>query len=230
MVRFARYGYRRVTAQLKREGCLINHKKISRIMRENSWQCRPKSQWIVTTEADPKYPIFENKIKGLNISGINQVWVADLTAIRIQGAFAYLALVVDVYSRKIIGWALAWQKTEDLTKAALKMALERRKPKPGWIHHSDRGAQYASGYYVALVKAGGGIMSMSAKGNPYENSIMERCIRTIKWEEVKLCEYQSLNEAYERLEYFIEKVYNQERLHSSLGYKTPDEFEAALVS
>ena len=200
MVRFARYGYRRVTAQLKREGYLINHKRSPGLCRKIPGSADPKANGLSPPRLTPNTQSLKNKIKGLNISGINQVWVADLTAIRIQGAFAYLALVVDVYSRKIIGWALAWQKTEDLTKAALKMALERRKPKPGWIHHSDRGAQYASGYYVALVKAGCGKMSMSAKGKPYENSIMARYIRTIKREEVKLCEYQSITEAYQRLE------------------------------
>lgn len=198
-------------------------------MRENGWQCRPQHKRAITVESDHDCPIYENKIKGLAISRINQVWVADLTNIRIQGGFGYLALIVDAYSRKIIGWALANQKDEDLTQAALKMALERRKPEPGWIHHSDRGMQYADGSYVQMVRSHGGIMSMTAKGNPYENSIIERCIRTIKWEEVNLSEYQSLAEAYEGLEYFIETVYNRERLHSALGYKTPTEFEGTLV-
>lgn len=230
VTRFARYGYRRVTAQLKREGYVVNHKRVARLLRQNHWQCRSRKDWIVTTEVDPANPVFPNRIKEVKIVRINQVWVADITAIRIQGELAYLAVVLDAYSRKIIGWALSWQKTEDLTLTALKIALRRRRPPPGWIHHSDRGAQYTCGYYVNLVKSNGGVMSMSAPGNPYENAIMERCMGTIKREEVKLTEYESLAEAYERLEYFIETVYNRKWLHSSLGYKSPVEFEAALAS
>lgn len=205
---------------------MVNHKRVARIMRANSWQCQKRKVFITTTAADPNLPAFENKIRDLKVTGINQVWLADLTAIRIQAGFAYLALVMDAYSRRIVGWALSQRKEESLTKMALTLALRRRKPKPGWIHHSDRGAQYAASSYVSLVTGNGGIMSMSAKGNPYENSLMERCIRTIKWEEVKLCEYESFEEALARLEDFIERVYNGQRIHSSLGYKTPVEFEA----
>ena len=229
VIKYSGYGYRKVTEQLKKEGWVVNHKKVERIMKENGWQCRPRRRRIITTDPDPNSLVYKNKIKELKITNINRVWVADLTSIRIQGGFGYLALIVDICSRKIVGWALAHHKEDELTKTALRMALKRRNPKAGWIHHSDQGAQYAAGEYVHLVKSHRGTMSMAAKGNPYENAIAERCIRTIKWEEANLSEYRSLGEAYERLEYFIETVYNKERLHASLGYKTPTEFEGTLA-
>ena len=225
-----RYGYRRITAQLKDELWNVNHKRVSRIMREKSLQCRVKKKWIRTTDSNHKFLIYRNRLKELSIARINQVWVADITYIRLLVEFVYLAVVMDLYSRKIIGWAISRNIDEELTRAALGMAFEERRPPPGCIHHSDRGVQYASHGYVHDLEQAGLDISMSRKGNPYDNAAMESFMKTLKQEEVYLYEYRTLEDVVERVPVFLEKVYNHKRLHSSLGYKSPDKFEELLQS
>ncbi len=227
---FARYGYRRVTKQLQREGWIVNHKKVARIMREKGWSCRPrKKKWVTTTNSNHSLQIYPNLIKGLHLRTIDQLWVADITYIRILPCFLYLAIILDAFSRKTIGYALSESIDTRLTLDALRMAIFQRKPAPGCIHHSDRGIQYASSEYVKELKLYGFQISMSRKGNPYENARAESFIKTLKSEEVHLWEYRSIEDAQKRIPYFIEDVYNQKRLHSSLGYRPPCEFEAMVM-
>lgn len=227
---FPRYGYRRVTKQLHREGWIVNHKKIARIMREKGWSCRAlKKKRVNTTNSNHNFTIYPNLIKDLEISSINQVWVADITYIRILTSFVYLAVILDVFSRKAIGYVLSRNIDTNLTLQALRMAIHNRNPTPGCIHHSDRGVQYASCDYVKELKFHKLQISMSRKGNPYDNAYAESFIKTLKSEEVQLWEYQTIEDVQKRIPYFIEDVYNQKRLHSSLGYVPPCEFETMLT-
>lgn len=227
---FPKYGYRRVTEQLHREGIVVNHKKIARIMKENGWTCHPrKRKWVCTTDSKHGYPIYPNLIKDLVVNGINQVWVADITYIHILVCFVYLAVIVDIFSRKVIGYSLSRNIDTGLTLEALRMANHNRNPNPGCIHHSDRGVQYASQDYVKELEFYGFNISMSRKGNPYDNSYAESFIKTLKSEEVYLWEYRTLEDVQRRIPYFIEDVYNQKRLHSSLGYRPPCEFETLML-
>jgi putative transposase len=224
---FPRYGYRRVTEQLQREGWIINHKKVARIMREHKWSCVPrKKRWIVTTNSNHGFPVYPNLTKEVSIRAINQLWVADITYIRILRCFVYLGVILDAFSRKAIGYALSKRLDTKLTLGALHMAVGDRRPEPGCIHHSDRGVQYASGDYVKELISHGFQISMSRKGNPYDNAYAESFIKTLKSEEVSLWEYRTIEDVHQRIPYFIEDVYNQKRLHSSLGYRPPCEFEA----
>jgi len=228
---FPKYGYRRVTEQLKREGWLINHKKVHRIMREKRWLCRPqKKRWICTTDSNHKLPVFPNLIKDLSLDGINQLWVADITYIHILVCFIYLAVILDVYSRKVIGYAISRNIDTQLTLAALRMAIVNRNPPWGCIHHSDRGVQYASTDYVKELKFYGFQISMSRKGNPYDNAFAESFMKTLKSEEVHLWEYRTMEDVQKRIPYFIEDVYNHKRLHSAIGYRPPCEFEMMIKS
>lgn len=228
---FPRYGYRRVTRQLQREGWRVNHKKVARIMREKGWFCRPlKKKWISTTDSNHQFQVYPNLIKGRCLDGINQLWVADITYIHIRVCFVYLAVILDVYSRKAIGYAISRNIDTDLTLAALRMAIYSRNPSPGCIHHSDRGVQYASQQYVKELELYGFQISMSRKGNPYDNAYAESFIKTLKSDEVHLWEYRTLEDVQKRIPYFIEDVYNQKRLHSALGYRPPCEFEIMLES
>lgn len=224
-VEWPRYGYRRVTHQLQDEEWGVNHKKVARIMREKSLQCRVKKKWITTTDSNHRFWIYRNRLRGLPITRTNQVWVADITYIRLLTEFIYLAVVMDLFSRKIIGWAISRNIDEPLTRAALQMALEQRKPAPGCIHHSDRGVQYASMRYTQDLKDAGFEISMSAKGNPYDNAAMESFMKTLKQEEVYLYDYKTMVDAVGRLPIFLDDVYNQKRLHSSLDYMSPNKFE-----
>ncbi len=226
---FPRYGYRRVTKQLHREGLIMNHKKVARIMRENNWSCRPRRKWVTTTSSNHGFPIYPNLTKGLSIRAINQLWVADITYIRILTCFVYLAVILDAFSRKAIGYALSRRLDTELTLGALRMAIHRRNPEPGCIHHSDRGVQYASREYVKELTRHNFQISMSRKGNPYDNAHAESFIKTLKSEEVELWEYRTMEDVQERIPYFIEDVYNQKRLHSSLDYRPPSEFEAMVT-
>ena len=228
---FPRYGYRRVTQQLHREGWRINHKKVHRIMREKRWLCRPrKKKWICTTDSNHRLPVYPNLIKDLTVERINQVWVADLTYIHILVCFIYLAVILDVFSRKAIGYALSRNLDTQLTLSALRMAIENRNPLPGCIHHSDRGVQYASGNYVKELEFYQFQISMSRKGNPFDNAYAESFIKTLKSEEVHLWEYRTIEDAQRRISYFIEDVYNHKRLHSAIGYCPPNEYEFLLES
>ena len=230
VVEFARYGYRRVTYQLRREGWKVNHKRVARMMREQSLQCQVKRRWVKTTDSEHGYRIYPNLLKGLAVRKRNQVWVADITYIRMLTGFLYLAVVLDLFSRKVIGWALSEQIDAELTLAGLRMALEERGVVKGCIHHSDRGVQYACHAYVAELEAAGMRISMARKGNPYDNATAESFMKTLKYEEVYLWDYQSLEDVKRRIPYFLQEVYNQKRLHSALGYVTPQEFEQAELA
>lgn len=230
VVEHPRYGYRRVTHQLRREGWVVNHKRVARIMREESLQCQVKRRWVKTTDSNHGYRIYPNRLEGLEVVRPNQAWVADITYIRILTGFLYLAVLLDLFSRKVIGWALSEHIDAELTVAALRMALGERGPAEGCIHHSDRGVQYACQAYVEELKAAGMMISMAGKGNPYENAVAESFIKTLKYEEVYLWDYQSVEDVKERIPYFLEEVYNHKRLHSALGYVTPNEYEQAWLA
>jgi transposase InsO family protein len=224
---FPGYGYRRVTHALQRDGWQVNHKRVLRVMRQESLLCQLKRRFLVTTDSAHGVPTYPNLLAEVTLSTPNQAWVADITYVRLPRCFVYLACVLDAYSRRCVGWKLSRQIDTRLTLDALEMALTRRHPAPGLIHHSDRGVQYASLAYVARLLQAGAQVSMSAKGNPYDNAKAESFFKTLKREEVYLQDYQTFAEAEANLDHFIDAVYNQKRLHSSLGYLPPVEFEAA---
>jgi len=221
------YGYRRMTEAIRRER-LVNNKRVRRVMTRLGLLVRPRRRWIRTTNSDHGLPVFANLLRGLRIERINQVWAADLTYIRLGHGFVYLAIILDLYSRKVVGWALGRRITSELTLAALQVALDARGNVTGCIHHSDRGVQYAAGEYVAALKRAGLEPSMSRKGNPYDNAFVESFMKTFKVEEVYLKDYRTYDDVVENVPRFIEAVYNAKRLHSSIGYRSPDQFEAEL--
>ncbi len=223
------YGWRRVTVELQRRGWTVNHKRVRRIMREDNLLCLRRKKFVTTTDSNHDLPVYPNLAGEMALTGIDQLWVADITYIRLETEFVYLAVVLDAYSRRAIGWALERTLEDDLALAALQMALRVRGPAPGLVHHSDRGVQYASRRYTDLLKEYQIRISMSGKGNPYDNATCESFIKTLKYEEVYRQEYRDLAEARASIERFIEKVYNQQRLHSALGYRPPAEFERGLV-
>ena len=222
------YGYRRITAQLHRENMTINHKRVLRMMRQLGIQGRIKRRYTVTTNSKHCHRIYPNLIKEKTVTGINQVWCSDITYIRIFTGFVYLAVIIDIYSRRIVGYALGRTLSPELTLAALKMALATRKIDQ-LIHHSDQGVQYASTDYIKLLKDHHIQISMSAKGNPYDNAFAESFIKTLKQEEVYLWQYETYLDVIERIPYFILDVYNRKRLHSALGYRPPEEFESLFA-
>ena len=225
---YEKYGYRRMTAQLHREGIGVNHKKVSRIMREKGLKAKQTRRYVKTTDSNHPYPVFPNLIKGLQVKAINQVWVADITYIRILTTFVYLAVILDLCSRKAIGYAISRNIDTALSLEALRMAIQTRNPPPGVIHHSDQGVQYAAHDYIDVLREHKFQISMSRKGNPYDNAAAESFMKTLKTEEVYLWEYRIYEDVLKRIPYFIDQVYNQKRLHSSLGYRPPNEFEAIL--
>lgn len=225
------YGSRRITAELRRRGWEVNRKKIQRLMRQDNLLClRRKPAFVATTNSHHGWAVYPNLAKGRKLTGIDQLWVADITYIRLEMEFVYLAVVLDAYSRRVIGWRLDRTLEAELAIAALQMALRLRSPAPGLVHHSDRGVQYASGDYTQLLKDHGIAISMSGKANPWDNAMCESFMKSLKQEEVYRQEYRNLAEAQASIERFIEKVYNQKRLHSALRYWPPVEFERALAA
>lgn len=224
------YGRPRITAELRRRGFRVNAKKVYRLLREDNLLCVRKRKFVVTTDSHHGLRVYPNLAAGMVPTGVDRLWRADITYIRLEVEFVYLAVILDAYSRKGIGWALGCTLEATLTIEALEMALRRRKPAPGLVHHSDRGVQYAATGYTDLLKAHGIQISMSRKGNPWDNAVCESFIKTLKYEEVLRQEYRDMAEARASIHQFIEKVYNQKRLHSALGFLPPVEFEAQRMA
>jgi putative transposase len=224
---FPGYGYRRVTRALQRAGWQVNHKRVLRVMREESLLCHLKRHFVRTTDSKHGLPLYPNLIAEQVPMAPDEIWHADLTYIRLRGDFVYLACILDGFSRRCVGWCLSRRMDSQLALSALELAVATRTPKPGLIHHSDQGVQYASLAYVEQLQCRGIQISMSAKGNAYDNAKAESFFKTLKQEEVYLKQYQTFAEAQENIGQFLEDVYNTKRLHSSLGYVPPAEFEAA---
>jgi len=221
-------GYRLVTKTLQREGHLVNHKRVLRLMREDNLLSLRRTRYVFTTDSRHDLPIYPNLARRVALTALNQLWVADITYIRLRNEFIYLAVVMDAYSRRVIGWALGRSLHVDLAIGALQMALNGRNWKAGeLIHHSDRGVQYASLEYTQILEQREIQISMSRRGNPYDNARAERFMRTLKEEEVYGKDYQDMEDARSRIGEFLEQVYNRKRLHSALSYLTPEEFEQA---
>jgi transposase InsO family protein len=224
-LRFPAYGYRRITAEMQRSGFEVNHKRILRLMREDNLLCIRHKAFLVTTDSRHNLPVYPNLARQITPSGINQLWVADITYIRLRKEFVYLAVLLDAFSRRVIGWALGRTLEAELALSALRMALRQRQPEPGLVHHSDRGIQYAAHDYTDLLQEHAIRISMSRRGNPYDNAACESFMKTLKYEEVYRTEYRDFAEACTGIGEFIERVYNGQRLHSALGYVPPTEFE-----
>ena len=220
-----RYGYRRITAELHRRGMQINHKRVARIMQEDNLLALQPKRFVVTTNSNHKFEVYLNLASRMKLTGVNQLWVADITYIRLKAEFVYLAVILDGFSRKVVGWALDRTLAARLTIAALGQAIEKRRPEPGLVHHSDRGFQYACAEYVAIIEQYRMVPSMSRPANPYDNASCESFIKTLKREEIYANKYDNLEHLRANIEEFIEEYYNRQRLHSALGYRPPEEFE-----
>ena len=220
-----RYGYRRITAELGRRGMRVNHKRVARILREDNLLAIQPRAFVVTTESNHELEVYLNLASRMKLTGMNQLWVADITYIRLKAEFVYLAVILDGYSRKVVGWALERTLASRLTVAALRQAIAERQAPAGLVHHSDRGVQYASEEYVRVLRQHQMIPSMSRPGNPYDNASCESFIKTLKREEIYANEYEDLDHLRGNVEEFIERYYNRCRLHSALGYRSPEEFE-----
>lgn len=223
------YGRPRITAELRRRGWTVNPKRVRRILREDNLLCLRRRKFILTTDSRHGLPIYPNLAGEMTLTNLNQLWVADITYIRLESEFVYLAVILDAFSRRVIGWALDRTLEAQLAVAALQMALARRSVNGNLVHHSDRGIQYAAHEYTGLLAQHGIQISMSRKGNPYDNARTESFMKTLKYEEVYRQDYRDLPDALRSLRRFIEKVYNEKRLHSALGYLPPSEFEANLI-
>jgi putative transposase len=224
------YGRPRITAELRRRGWTVNPKRVHRILRKDNLLCIRKRKFVVTTDSNHGRKVYPNLAHKMVLTDVDQLWVADITYIRLREEFVYLAVILDAFSRRVIGWALDRTLEDKLTVAALQMALSRRAVQPGLVHHSDRGSQYASGDYTDLLEAHGIGISMSRKGNPWDNAACESFMKTLKYEEVFRSDYRDLHEAQLSICDFLEKIYNAQRLHSALGYLPPAEFEANLAT
>jgi putative transposase len=230
---FPGYGYRRVTAQLQRDGWVVNHKRVLRAMREADLLCRTRRHWRRTTDSDHGLTVYPNLLPDRGwrqLTGLDQAWVGDLTYIRLADGFCYLAALLDAYSRRVVGWSLSRSLEAGVVLAALERALAARQPASGWIHHSDRGVQYACRDYVERLLSAGARISMTARSAPRQNAQAESFFRTLKVEAVYLDDYGCFEEAEPAIGRFIEAVYNQKRLHSALGYRPPSEFEELLAA
>lgn len=223
------YGYRRVQAELKRRGHQVNHKPVQRLMREDNLLCLRRRSFVCTTDSRHGFTVYPNLAKEMVLSDINQLWVADLTYIRLHAEFVYLAVILDAYSRRVIGWELSDSLAAELALSALRKALQQRSFAPGLVHHSDRGVQYASSDYTALLREHQIQISMSRRGNPYDNAQAESFMKTLKYEEVYRSDYYDQRDVRSSVGSFLEKVYNEKRLHSALNYVPPAEFERDLV-
>jgi transposase InsO family protein len=224
-----RYGYRRVAAELRRRGLRVNHKRVARLMREDNLLAVQPRAFMVTTDSKHELEIYVNLASRLKLTAINQLWVADITYIRLQTEFVYLAVVLDAYSRKVVGWTLERTLATRLAKAALEQAIAERQPPPGLVHHSDRGVQYASDEYMNVLHQHQLMPSMSRPANPYDNASCESFIKTLKQEEIYLNQYRDLEHLRAHMAEFIDQYYNRCRLHSALGYKSPEEFEQSFA-
>ena len=227
-VSLPRTGYRMLLHHLKRSGVEIGETKLRRILSKFDLNLKPKKRFVKTTDSKHDFLVYPNLLEELTIDNINQVWTADITYIRIENGFVFLAVIIDLYSRKVIGWQISKKIDRYLTLDALKMAIARRKPLRGLIHHSDRGVQYLCGEYTTLLESHGFHISCSRKGNPYDNAWTESFMKTLKYDEIFMFEYKTYLDVVEKLPYFIEEVYNKKRLHSRLGYVPPDEIEEKI--
>lgn len=224
------YGYRRVAVLAQREGYGVGSKKVRRLMKEDNLLAVRKQKFVATTDSDHDFVVYPNLSEHLILSDVNQLWVADITYVRLQREFVYLAVVVDAFSRRAIGWAVRRNLQTALPLAALDKAIQSRQPKPGLVHHSDRGSQYASQAYVKRLESIGAVLSMSRPGRPWENGQCESFLKTLKREEIDARPYQTMEELEQHVTEFIEQIYNRVRLHSALGYQSPEEFEARPMS
>jgi transposase InsO family protein len=224
------YGRPRITAELRRRGWTVNPKRVYRILREDNLLCVRRRKFIVTTDSSHGRRVYPNLARDMVLTDVDQLWIADITYIRLRDEFVFLAVILDACSRRLIGWALDRTLEDELTLSALRMALKRRGAASGLVHHSDRGTQYASTDYTDLLKANGIAVSMSRKANPWDNAACESFMKTLKYEEVYRNEYRDLVDARASIREFLEKIYNRKRLHSALGYVPPSEFEANLAS
>ena len=225
-----RYGYRRVAAELRRRGMVVNHKRVARLMREDNLLAVQPKAFVTTTQSDREVEVYLNLAARMELTGVDQLWVADITYIRLCLEFVYLAVILDAFSRKVIGWELDRTLAARLATGALHKAIAQRNPAPGVVHHSDRGIQYACGDYVSILSSRGMIPSMSRPANPYDNASCESFMKTLKREEIYASRYRDLKHLRENVAAFIDGYYNRERLHSALGYRAPEEFEAAAAT
>ena len=224
------YGSRRIAQELKARGWDVNRKRVQRLMREDNLLCVTKRKFVVTTDSAHGLKVYPNRAASMTLTGVDQLWVADITYIRLEEEFVYLAVILDAYSRRVIGWHLAEGLDDSLSLAALRMALQGRTVRPGLVHHSDRGVQYASGDYTDLLKDHGIDISMSRKANPWDNATCESFMKTLKYEEVYRTEYRNIAHARAAIGEFLEKVYNERRLHSALDYRSPVQYERTLAA
>ena len=225
-----RYGYRRVSKELRRRGMPVNRKRVARLMREDNLLAVQPKTFVVTTDSDHELEVYLNLAGRMTLTGANQLWVADITYIRLHREFVFLAVILDAFSRKVVGWELDRTLAARLPIAALEKAIAERKPQPGVVHHSDRGVQYASGVYVAVLRKHGMLPSMSRPANPYDNASCESFMKTLKREEIYANEYRDLEHLRANVADFIDNYYNRVRLHSALGYKPPEEFEQSATA
>jgi transposase InsO family protein len=222
-------GYRRISRWLKREGWVVNHKRVLRLMQDDNLLSIRRRRFVVTTGSAHPWQVYPNLARMMVLSAINQMWVADITYVRLQQEFIYLAVILDVYSRRVVGWSISRKLDSSVAQHALELALKQRQPQPGLIHHSDRGVQYACEAYVKRLQAAGITISMSRPGTPWDNAWAESFMKTLKVEEVDGGRYRNFDHATSMIGRFIDDMYNEQRLHSSLDYLSPVEFESEIA-